>query len=175
MRYLEVGCRVLLAAVFIVAVANKVASRAAWRDFVRSLRELRQLPEAAVRPAAVATVTAEALAAALFLVPLRVAGVLGFALAIGLLAAFTVVIGLALARGNRAPCRCFGASSTPLGIPHLVRNLTLICVAALGVLGLSTGTALDPAYAMIAGITGLVLGMLTTAAEDIVALVKPVR
>jgi hypothetical protein len=174
-RYLEVVCRALLASVFVVAVVNKVASRAAWLDFVRSLRELRQLPEAVVRPAAVATVTVEALVAVLLLVPVRTAGILGFALAAGLLGAFTVVIGRALARGNRAPCRCFGASSTPLGRPHVVRNLTLICVALLGLAGLSAGAAIDPGYAVLAGITGLVLGILTTAAEDIVALFTPVR
>lgn len=168
-------CRALLASVFVVAVVNKVAGKVAWLDFVQYLRELRQLPEAVARPAAVATVTVEALVAALLLAPVRTAGIVGCGLAACLLSAFTLVIGRALAGGNRASCRCFGASSTPLGRPHVVRNLTLICVAVLGVAGLSAGAAIDPDYAVLAGITGLVLGILTTAVEDIVALFKPVR
>ncbi|MEO3747708.1 MauE/DoxX family redox-associated membrane protein [Plantactinospora sp. B5E13] len=175
MRYLEVLARALLATVFVVAVLGKINRRAAWQDFVQSLRQMRQVPEAAIPWTARMTVTVEALVAALLLVPTRTAGVLGFALAACLLGAFTVMIGLAVSSGNRAPCRCFGASRTPLGVPHMVRNLTLVCVAALGITGLSTGGALEPSPALLAGITGLVLGILTTAAEDIVALVKPIR
>ncbi|WP_165521962.1 MauE/DoxX family redox-associated membrane protein [Micromonospora zingiberis] len=175
MRYLDVVCRALLASVFIVAVANKVSGRAAWLGFVQSLRELRQVPEAAVRSAAVAVVTVEILVVALLVVPVRAVGAVGFALAVGLLGAFTVVIGRALARGSRAPCRCFGVSSTPLGVPHVVRNLMLICVAGLGLTGLSVDGSIDAPYAVLAGLTGMILGVLTTAAEDIVALIKPLR
>ncbi|MFY1691397.1 MauE/DoxX family redox-associated membrane protein [Plantactinospora sp. WMMB782] len=175
MRFLEVVCRALLAAVFVVAVANKVFGRAAWPGFVQSLRELRQLPDAAVRPAATATVTVEVLVAVLLLVPVRAVGALGFALAACLLGAFSVVIGLAMARGNRTPCRCFGVSSTPLGWPHLVRNGTLVCVAVLGLAAMTTEGVVEPPYVLLAGVTGVVLGTLVTAAEDIVSLFRPLR
>ncbi|MGR6322068.1 MauE/DoxX family redox-associated membrane protein [Micromonospora soli] len=174
MRYLEVTCRLLLAAVFVVAAFNKASGKTAWLSFVQSLHQLRQVPASLVRPVAVAAVTTETTVALLLLVPVRAVGAAGFAVAAGLLLAFTVVIGLAVSRGNRAPCRCFGASRVPLGMPHVIRNLVLILAAVLGLIGaLSEGTAEVP-YALLAGTGGLILGILITAAEDIVALVKPI-
>lgn len=171
--YLEVTCRLLLVVVFAVAVFTKVSNRSAWQAFVQSLHQLGQLPEAAVRPAAIATVTTELLATLLLMVPVRAVGISGFVLSAGLLFAFTVVIGLAVARGNRTPCRCFGASSTPMGAPHLARNLLLVCLAALGLVATVTAGPIEIPYALLAGAGGLLVGILVTAAEDIVALLRP--
>ncbi|SCG74993.1 Methylamine utilisation protein MauE [Micromonospora siamensis] len=166
-------CRSLLATVFVVAALSKIAGRPAWLGFVQSLRELNQVPDAAVRPAAITTVTTEALVVVLLLVPSPTAGMVGSAIAAGLLAAFVVVIGLAIARGNRTPCRCFGTSNVPLGWPHVVRNLVLIGVAGLGLLSASAAGTTPAATVLLAGAGGLVAGILITAAEDIVALVRP--
>ena len=172
-QYLQVACRLLLASVFVVAVFSKISEKTAWLAFVQSLRQLRQVPDAVVRAAALATVAIEMLVAVLLLVPVPAAGAFGFALAACLLLAFTIAIGLALLRGNRVPCRCFGASSTPLGLPHVTRNLVLICVATLGLIGASAAGTLDVAYAALAGASGLIVGILVTALEDVVALFKP--
>lgn len=49
------------------------------------------------------------------------------AAAIVLLAAFTALIGIRLAAGDRPTCACFGAwSAQPLGVRHVVRNLALL-------------------------------------------------
>ena len=172
MHYLEVACRLLLAAVFLTAAVTKLSGGAAWAAFTDSLRQLDQVPGALVRPAALAVVAAEAIAGVLLLVPVRAAGRVGFVLAGGLLLAFILVIGRALSSGNRAPCRCFGASSTPLGAGHLVRNVVLLGAALLGLAGTFAAGPLGLPYALVAGAAGLVAGILITAFEDIVALLK---
>ncbi|MFC5813665.1 MULTISPECIES: MauE/DoxX family redox-associated membrane protein [Nonomuraea] len=173
MHYLDVACRLLLAAVFVTAAWTKVSGKAGWAAFVGSLRQLDQVPGPLLRPAAFAVVATEIVVAVLLLVPVRVAGWIGFALAGCLLLSFTLVIGRALSRGNRAPCRCFGASSTPLGPIHIVRNLILVCVAVLGLAGASAPGAFEVPYALLAGVAGLVAGILITAFEDLVALFRP--
>nr|WP_176903321.1 MauE/DoxX family redox-associated membrane protein [Nonomuraea maritima] len=172
-QYAEVACRILLAAVFLTAAFGKASGKSAWLAFVHSLRRLEQVPGPLLRPVALAVVTTEAVAAVLLLVPARVAGWAGFALAGCLLLAFTLVIGRALKHGNRAPCRCFGASSTPLGASHMTRNLMLTCVAVLGLVGTSAPGTPEVPYALLAGAAGLVTGILVVAFEDIVTLFRP--
>jgi hypothetical protein len=52
------------------------------------------------------------------------------------LVAFTVVIVQRLLDGSRPPCACFGSrSNKPLGRRHVARNLGLLAVAALAIIG----------------------------------------
>ena len=52
--------------------------------------------------------------------------------AMALLSAFTALIALRLSQGRRPPCACFGGfSATPIGAPHLVRNVVFIAIAVL--------------------------------------------
>jgi hypothetical protein len=52
------------------------------------------------------------------------------------LVAFTVVIVQRLLDGSRPPCACFGSrSNKPLGRRHLARNLCLLAVAAVAIIG----------------------------------------
>jgi hypothetical protein len=90
----------------------------------------------------------------------------GFALAGALVAAFTAAIGTALKRGRRALCRCFGASSAPLGPSHLVRNTILLISTLAG------GLALDAQPPRAAGLVvaiaaGLMGAILIVAMDDI--------
>ena len=55
--------------------------------------------------------------------------------AIGLFAAFTVMIAAKLRKGEHPPCACFGAwSAKPIGGGHIARNLALIAVAVVAAL-----------------------------------------
>lgn len=55
--------------------------------------------------------------------------------ALALLAAFTVLIGVRLARGEHPPCACFGGwSAKPLRAGHVVRNAVLIALAVVAML-----------------------------------------
>ena len=65
----------------------------------------------------------------------QVVPTLAAALALLVLAAFTVLILRRLAEGERPPCACFGAWSTkPLGRGHVVRNLGFIGLAVVALL-----------------------------------------
>ncbi|GAA2707927.1 MauE/DoxX family redox-associated membrane protein [Micromonospora olivasterospora] len=172
MRYLEVGARALLAVVFVTALAGKVSGRASYTAFVRSLRQMDAVPVSVLRPAAAATVAAEAAVVLLLLCPARWSGTAGSALAGLLLAAFTVGVARTVRRGRRAPCRCFGASDTPLGWQHVVRNGALTAAAGLGLAASVSSAELPLAGASLAVFAGLLLGALVVALDDLVALFR---
>jgi hypothetical protein len=152
--YALVSCQVLIGAVFAVAALSKLRSAAARQAFAASVKALRLVPPAAVPRVAAAVAVTEASVAGLTLLPRA-----GFALAGVMLLGFCAVI--VRARRFRVECRCFGASSAPLGPVHLVRNGLLIAVAALGWAVASAGHAgLAPgglAVAALAGAAGAAL------------------
>ena len=173
MQYLAVGCRAAIAVVFALAVAGKTLGSGSFADFRRSLVRMGAVSERLAAPVARATVTAEALTLVLVVIPLRVTAVAGCALAALLTTAFSSAILRSLHRGNRAPCRCFGRSSTPLGPRHLVRNAVLLLLSLLGTaVTFSTG-ALQLTGALVALIAGLFAGLAIAAFEDIAQLVVP--
>ncbi|MEU5866925.1 MULTISPECIES: MauE/DoxX family redox-associated membrane protein [unclassified Nonomuraea] len=168
MLYVAVGCRVLLVIVFAVALASKVSGREAWRRFATSVTDMTTWRSPAV-PFAVAA--GEAAVIVLTAVPLGWAGAAGFTLAAVLLGGFTVATLLVMRRGAAVPCRCFGASETPLGVPHVVRNLVLVSLAVLGLVATAGSGAADVGIAVLAGLLGAALGVLFTRWDDLVSLV----
>jgi Methylamine utilisation protein MauE len=130
--------RVVLAAVFGVAGAAKLADRDGSR---RSLRAF-GLPERLVAVLAIA----ELAAAGLLIAPQT--ATVGAIVALTLLAAFTVAIVAALRRGSRPDCGCFGRlHSAPIGRSTFVRNALLAACAAV-VLIRPTATVTDWAVAV---------------------------
>ncbi|MEV0269293.1 MauE/DoxX family redox-associated membrane protein [Hamadaea sp. NPDC050747] len=172
MSYLELACRLLLVTVFATAVAGKIASRPAWRAFVDSLNRMDAVPARLLQPAAWASLAAEIAISLLLVVPGRIFGAAGFVLAIGLLGSFTVAITSAIRRGKNAPCRCFGASVTPLGWSHVFRNSGLMALAALGLTAALSGGPIEVAPAVVAAATGVVVGLLVTRLDDLLALFR---
>jgi hypothetical protein len=161
MEYAGVGCASLIGWVFLASAISKLRH---FGEFTRSLPALAPVRPGQARPLAMAVVATEAAVPVLLLFPAAV--LYGFALAGALLAAFTAAIGTALKRGRRAPCRCFGASSAPLGPSHLVRNAILLISALAG------GLALDAQPPQAAGLAvaiaaGLVGAILIVAMDDI--------
>lgn len=68
-----------------------------------------------------------------------------------MLAAFAVLIGVNLARGNRPACACFGAAADqPISVLTLARNLLLVALAAI---------ALTPGPGMEGTISGITAGI----------------
>ena len=66
----------------------------------------------------------------------QVARVPAAAVAAVVLVAFTALIVRRLAQGEHPPCACFGAwSATPLGWSHVVRNVALIALAVVAMVG----------------------------------------
>ncbi|WP_433219872.1 MauE/DoxX family redox-associated membrane protein [Dactylosporangium sp. CS-047395] len=172
MGYLEVAARLLVATVFVVALAGKVSGAKAYAAFVDSLLRMDVVPVRLARPAAAASVAAEVAVVVLLAVPLRWAAVAGFVIAAGLLAVFAAAIAISLRAGNRAPCRCFGASTTPLGKGHIVRNGGLILVSLAGLVAAAGTGAVAVPGAVVAGGAGLVAGIIVTAYDDIAALFR---
>jgi len=170
MTYLGIGARVLIGVVFAVAFVGKVRNRKAFDEFVRSTRAMGVLPSALVRPVSVVVVAAELLVVLALAVPTREAGALGFGLAAALLAAFTVGIAVSLTRGKRASCRCFGGKGTPLRAHHVGRDLALVAVALVGLLGTLASAPVDPGVAVVTAAAGALLAGLVVMLDDILAL-----
>ncbi|GAA3246412.1 MauE/DoxX family redox-associated membrane protein [Nonomuraea helvata] len=172
MQYVDVASRLLLLTVFALALGSKVSSRSAWNEFVRSIRTMAVIDNAKAPAAAVATAVAEAGVIVLAVIPLRWAGSLSFVLAAGLLGCLTVAVIMVVRRGAAVPCRCFGASTTPLGVEHVVRNGILIAIALLGLGASLVNGSFEPGFGIVAGVFGAVLGVLMSRWDDLVSLLR---
>ena len=131
--------RLLLAAVFAVAGASKLADRAGSRRAVVDFG----LPTSLATPLAILLPLAE-LAIAAALVPASTAwwGSIG---ALALLLVFVAGISLNLARGNKPERHCFGQlHSAPAGWRTLARNGALAAVAGFVVWGVGKAPARVP-------------------------------
>ncbi|HJT89829.1 MAG TPA: MauE/DoxX family redox-associated membrane protein, partial [Bryobacteraceae bacterium] len=111
-EFFLLAVRLLLAFVFLLAGAAKlldpVGLRQSWRDF--------GLPAALAKPAVLGLPVLE-LTVGVLLIPASLAwyGAWG---ALGLLTAFLIVVGIAVVRGRKPDCRCFGqVHSSPVGWP----------------------------------------------------------
>ncbi|WP_248965285.1 MauE/DoxX family redox-associated membrane protein [Sphaerisporangium perillae] len=163
MEYVRAACATLIVLVFAASAVSKLRD---FDGFARSLPALAPVGAGLVRPLALVIVAAETATPILLAVPPATS--YGFALACALLAAFTAAIAVALRRGRRAPCRCFGASSVPVGHRHLVRNGALLIVTVLG--GLAPQGLPAPAGLAVAATAGVVGAVLIISFDDVVDL-----
>jgi hypothetical protein len=174
-RYVLLGCVVCLGAVFAVSAISKLRSRASYAAFIASTRELLPRPWPPAAPVALTVVVAEvAIVPLLFSVP-----VAGLTVAAVLLLAFSGAIVLAVRRGVRTSCRCFGSSTRPLARLHALRSGVLAALAVTGaVLAGSVTTAniitgLHPAGMAIALLAAGVFAALMIMFDDLVELFAP--
>jgi thiol-disulfide isomerase/thioredoxin len=127
MGYLGLIARCLIGAVFAASAFSKLRSGAAYRAYASWLGGLPVLP-ARIRSAA-APVLAGTEVAIPALIAMPWTAVVGLLLAAAALAAFGVGTIIAIRRGARALCHCFGPSSTPLGPRQVLRDMALCAVA----------------------------------------------
>jgi methylamine dehydrogenase accessory protein MauD len=117
--------RLILAAVFAVAAAGKLADLAGSRDAVAGFG----VPQPVANVVGTLLPFAELAVAALL--PFAATGRAGAFGALFLLLVFSGGIGLSIARGDAPDCHCFGQiHSEPAGPRTLVRNLLLVAIAA---------------------------------------------
>ncbi|MEU9165447.1 MauE/DoxX family redox-associated membrane protein [Streptomyces sp. NPDC048424] len=173
MSSFEIAVRSLIGTVFLVSSLSKARNRAAYRGFVRSLAHMRVGPPALDEPTARTVLAAEFATWMLLAVPTAPAGRLGLLLATLLLAAFTFGIARTLRRRSPVACNCFGLSTTPVGGRHLVRNVLLAAVALGCLLAPAARGPAGAGHVLVAAIAGLVTGLVTTALDEIVALLRP--
>jgi uncharacterized membrane protein YphA (DoxX/SURF4 family) len=172
MSYLAIGIRCLIGAVFLTSSISKVWGRGAWPAFVSSLRRLTLLPPRVIRPAAWLVMLTEFAVCLLLAVPRTATA--GLVLATGLLVVLAVGIHLAVTRGATAPCRCFGASATPLVRRHVWRNIVLAFVAGVGAVVTPAAGPVPAAGLAVPVAAGLLLGGLVIVSDDILELFRPV-
>ena len=170
MDAVDVGCRWLLGVVLVLAAAGKAWGRRPFEDFIQTLGRF-GFPRAWAGPPLAATViAAEALSALLLLaVPLA-----GYAATLVLLGGFTVGLARVWRGGEPVRCRCFGASDTPVGGAHLVRNGLLLAVAVVGVFSHRAGLGAPVSLGMgvLAGALGALTGLFVTRWDDLVFLLR---
>lgn len=102
--------------------------------FASAIEGYRILPRSLARPTALAIALAEVGCAVLLAAPwTRLAGL---AVAAGLLGAFLAAMSLALARGQRIGCGCFGggADLDTVGLPSVLRTVLLEIIVVTSVL-----------------------------------------
>jgi hypothetical protein len=169
MGYLALGCRALLGVVFAAAVVGKTYDRNAFAEFMTGIRELRLIPHRRCGVVAGTVVVLEAAVVALLAAPWTVPW--GFALAAVLLTGFAATTAVTLRREIAATCRCFGPSRSRLGPRHVIRNLTLLGVCALGLaatLGANAPMAAPGQWLAVAA--GAMTALLVVWLDDIVDL-----
>jgi hypothetical protein len=175
MQYVLIGLRSLIALVFVISIASKLRRRHAFDEFLAATIRLSPWPltAAPARWLAAAVVATEL--AAVLLVSVSATAPIGFAVAAALLLCFCGAILLALRRGERTPCRCFGSTEQPLGYPQVARNLVLLAAAVLGLAGgrLPTDPPDLPGVLVAVG-AGALAATVVAAADDITSLFRPV-
>ncbi|MEU7826716.1 MauE/DoxX family redox-associated membrane protein [Catellatospora sp. NPDC049133] len=175
MRYVLLGCVVCLGVVFAVSAISKLRSRASYAAFIASTRELLPRPWPPAAHVALIVLVAEvAIVPLLFSVPMA-----GLTVAAVLLLAFGGAIVLAVRRGVRTSCRCFGSSTKPLGWLHALRSGVLAALAVTGAVLAGSVTAaniitgLHPAGMAITLLAAGVFAALMIMFDDLVGLFEP--
>jgi Methylamine utilisation protein MauE len=161
MTTIELACRTALCLVMAIAAAGKLRAPG---ELVAAMRAM-ALPASISTPAGAALVAFAELSAvaALVLVP-----VAGYVIVIGLLVAFTAGLARAIARRTTASCRCFGATAQPIGRAHIVRNVLLLAIAAIG---LATRGTAEPQW--LAVIPGALVSLAIVAWDEVIYVFVP--
>jgi uncharacterized membrane protein YphA (DoxX/SURF4 family) len=121
-------CQVAIGAVFAVASLAKLGD---LRAFAEQVHNFRMVPIASEHLVALALPWIELVAALALLFGIRARS--AAVLVSGLLAAFTVAVLAALARGLDFECGCFGtADASHVGATKVVQNLGLLALAVVG-------------------------------------------
>lgn len=180
MSYVILGCRLLLLGMFLVSLAGKVRSRRAFHAFVAATATLLAVAPAPARRFALLAMAAEAVIVVLLAVPPTPPAAVpptlpaGFALSAVTLGGFGYALVRALKQGRTAPCRCFGASSAPVGRRHVIRNLVLIAAAVTAAVATLDGAphAVETPGVVITALAALVCVVLVTRLDDIAELFR---
>jgi hypothetical protein len=151
--YVTLICRCVMAITFGFSVFSKIKNGDAFRDFAAWLGGVPPVSRRTQLPVAAILVAGELVVTGAVIAPETVRW--GLMLAALLLTVFAVGIYAALRRGVRAPCRCFGASTTPLGGSQIVRNALLVLVAVTGAIAQGSHSAVT--------VPGVIISLATAA------------
>lgn len=126
MKAAGVICRLILAAIFLLASVPKII---APHEFAIAVFRYQLLPDAAINLLAIFLPWIELVAAIAILIPRTSAA--SAAILFGLLIVFTAAISIDLVRGIDISCGCFtlNADAGPIGWWEVVRDIGLLAVA----------------------------------------------
>jgi hypothetical protein len=169
---ISLACRFLVGTVFTVSVVAKVRGRAAWRSFASWLSGL-PLKPVGLRWAPAALTATEA--AVVVLVALPAAAPAGLAAGSALCLALTLGLAVAVRRGSRQPCHCFGSAPEPLSAQHVARNALLLVLAVTGLACAVAGGASSagPAEVGLTAVGGVAAALVIIFFGDVAALLAP--
>lgn len=160
--------------VFAVSVVSKLRTRFAWREFEAATSELLGVGANLGRVLGASTAACEAVTVITVLIdPLARVGAL---IALGLALSLLLVVFQGVLRRVVVTCNCFGASGDELAWAHVWRNVLLVFVAALGVIGSRTASVpslIPSASASVPIVLGVFVAVALIAWEDFVFLVGP--
>lgn len=129
MVYAALICRTVIGLVFAVSAFSKLRNGTAYREFASWLASV---PVPLARNRFLPPVLAGAEAAIVVLVAVPATAVAGLVLAVLTLAALTAGTAVAVRRGARVTCQCFGPARTELSAHHVLRNGFLLVLAVAG-------------------------------------------
>lgn len=151
MAVVTLAGRAMLSAVFLTACVAKLVDRSGSR---RSLIEF-GFPSSAVPPLSIGVPIAELMVAAALLPVASVRA--GAAAALLLLAAFSITIATALARGRHVECRCFGQLTSGIVSWRTLARNAVLAVVALAVLLAYLGSPPPSLFDAVSTLRGAVL------------------
>jgi hypothetical protein len=164
MTYTSLACRLVCCLVFAASSYGKLNSKSAFRDFVTWIGALSASFARVRTPLAIAIAASEVLIVLLIAIPRSYAA--GLALAACLFAIFGIGM-LVIIRSRRTiGCNCFGSSSAPVGIRHLVRNVLLYSIAVAGIAPIGP-RATDPAGIALAIGAALAIAALLVSVDEL--------
>ncbi|GAA1892017.1 MauE/DoxX family redox-associated membrane protein [Asanoa iriomotensis] len=176
----------LLGTVFAVSAVAKLRDGTAFRRFAEQVLALRIHNRAALvwahRAVTLGTLSGELAVAVLLLAPVVVPTLprwsvgAGYTLAVVLLLAFTAALWLAVRRGVRAGCGCFGRAETPAGMWQVGRNAVLVAIAAIGLLTGSVNSVATPragADVVVDVVIGVALAIVVMSLHELTSLFRP--
>jgi Methylamine utilisation protein MauE len=168
--FVLVFCRWLTGLTFASSVVGKARALGAFRS---TIAEFGVLPARLVPGAAIVTVTAEGLVVALVAAGDALAAA-GFALALVLLAVFSVVLGAAVRKDTGISCNCFGPSERRVSWYDVARNglLGLGCAGGLWAWLTSAPGSSSPALIVALGLVAAGAGIVVANLDDLVEMLR---
>jgi hypothetical protein len=155
-----VGCRLVLAATFLVSASSKFVG--GGDELANALRL--SVPRFGARAAAVVVIPLEFLVAALLLFGNTRTFEVALIVAVGLLVVFSGWMVSVLLRGLQVQCSCFGPNGAAVGWRQVARNALLVAVGLAGLVLVPSGrdvvgTSVWSGLALAAGATLVVFGV----------------
>ena len=168
--YLTLGCRLVITGIFLVSLGSKIRGRAQYREFVAATAALTGARASRARRLAGLTVAAEGAVALLTALPATAPA--GLLLAVGVLGVFTYALVRVLRRNRVVTCRCFGSSTTPVGVPQVVRNVLLMLTAVTGLVA-GSGSIVDVGGVAVTAFAAVICVLLLARLDELVDLFRP--